>query len=211
MSEANTQPVVEKTEAPAVQGAEVNNSARNDAGDDLDKALSEFDEQQPKPVTQATSTQPEQKAGATNDQRAQEAPHNGRLSAIEKRFFKQDMDATIKQVRGDMDPDLFDDSLVEAWINGEAKKDQRLATAWVNRDSNPAAFKKVVETLGRNFAKKYAKLPDAKATEDREIVAAAVRGASTKAPEGKTPNFGGMSNAEYREAHKREYGYYPNV
>jgi hypothetical protein len=199
MSEDTTQAVVEEANAAAKPAAEAT-SARVETADDLDSLLKEFDTTE----KAAEPTKPEQNAGAADDQ-TQREPQNGRLAAIEQRLFKQDMQATIKNVRGDLPSEVFDDDLVGAWIDAEARKDPRLATAWVNRDSNPKQFQKVVEQLGRNFSKKYGKLPDANATEDRAAVTAAVRGASTKAPEGKAPDYSRMSDAELR-AEKEKLG-----
>ncbi len=38
------------------------------------------------------------------------------------------MNETIKKVRGDLPAEIFDEPFVEAWINGQATKDPRLAT-----------------------------------------------------------------------------------
>ncbi len=198
-----TQAVVE-TDAPAKPGAQVD-SARVET-DELDKLLAEFDSDKPKPPE---TPKPEPKG--TDDVKSLLEPLQGQLTQLQNRQFKHDMGDTIKKVRGDLDPDFFDDKLVKGWIDAMAEDTPKLATAWVNRDNNPKAFQKVVEQLGRDFSKKFSKLPDKSATEDREAVSHAVRGASTNAPEGKAPDFSGMSNAEYREKHKAAYGYYPNV
>jgi hypothetical protein len=103
--------------------------------------------------------------------------------------FQKDMNATIKNVRGDLPEELFDGPLVQAWIDAQAKKDPRLATAWANRHTDPKKFEQVVGALGKEFSKIRPKLPDKQATEDREAVTAAVRGASTQAPAGKAPTI----------------------
>lgn len=199
------QAVVDNTKAPPKAGAEVAD-ARDD-GDDLDTLLSQFDGGK----KDAPATPPEQKTGTDSDVKALTEQVKGLVSDQQQRQFKTDMDVTIKKVRGDQPADYFDDTFMKAFIDAKASEDPRLAQAWVNRHNNPKAFEKVVSALGRSFADKYGKLPDKGATEDREIVTASVRGASTKAPEGKAPDFTGMSNAEFREAHKKEYGYYPPV
>jgi hypothetical protein len=60
--------------------------------------------------------------------------------------------------------------------------------------------------LGKSFAKKFSKMPDKQATEDRETVAAAVRGASTRAPEGKAPNFAAMSDNDFQAEKDKLFG-----
>lgn len=210
MSEAQTtQTAVDTTTAPAQPGATAPD-ARND-GDDLDRLLSEYDESgrartPPEPARPATNADT-----ANPDLRALADEVKGLRTERQQETFRRDMDAMTKNVRGDLDPEFFDDSFMEAWIDKQARDDPRLLQAFANRHANPKQFQKVVDTLGRSFNKRYSKLPDKSATEDREAVTAAVRGASTRAPEGKAPDYGKMSNQEFREAHKKEHGYYPSV
>jgi len=210
MSEAQTtQTAVDTTKTPAEPGVTAD-SARTD-GDDLDQLLSEFDESgraraTPEPARPATNAD-----AANPDFKALADEVRGLRTERQQETFRKDMDTTIKDVRGNLDPEYFDDVFVESWMDAQARLDPRLASAWANRHANPKQFAKVKESLGRTFVKKYGSLPDKQATEDREAVTAAVRGASTRAPEGKAPDFGKMSNHEFREAHKKEYGYYPSV
>lgn len=200
-----TQTAVDAPNAPAEPGVAGNDAQTN--GDDLDKLLAEYDEKAAPPAA-TTPAQPEQKPGTDTTAKPATDPD---VAEVKRYIFKQDMDKTVKAVRGDLSPDYFDDSLVKAWIEAQAEADPRLGLAWANRHNNPKQFEKVVDTLGRNFAKRYGKLPDKQATEDREAVTDAVRSASTKAPPAQAPNYAGMTNAEFREAHKRDYGYYPPV
>lgn len=194
--------------APAMPGATDGQDARKD-GDDVDTLLNQF-ETSVKPAPAPTpQPKPEQKAGTEAAPTAPAADSG--IAEVRNYIFRQDMDKTIKTVRGDLDPDRFDDGLVESWLDMRARKDPRLAAAWENRHRNPQAFEKVVAGLGREFTAKYGKMLDKQATEDREAVSAAVRGASTKAPEGKAPDFSGMSDQQFREEHKKLYGYYPPV
>jgi hypothetical protein len=202
MSEANTQPVDEQVQTPAQPGA-ATDTARID---DLDAALKEFD------TATTTSSPPEPKpTTTTNDDPGLAA----RLATLERERaderFRSAITPIVQKVRGDVPPDVFDDDEVIAWMDARAKKDPRLQSAWTNRDKNPAAWDRVVENLGREFGKKFTPRVDESVTADRHAVTAAVRGASNRAPEGKAPDYAGMSNAEFREAHKRDYGYYPPV
>jgi len=117
---------------------------------------------------------------------------------VQRYIFRQDMDKTVKSIRGDLDPEMFDDATVRGWINARADDDPRLAQAWVNRHNNPKQFEKVVTQLGRDFQKKFSKMPDKGATEDRDAVTAAVRGASTRAPAGQAPDFSRMTDREFQ-------------
>lgn len=210
MSEAKTeQPAVDAVTAPAVPGAETGQDVRKD-GDDVDALLNQFETSTKTAEPAKPQTQPEPKAAPAVA--APAAPMTDPAVAEVRAYIrKQDMTKTVAAVRGDLDPARYDDRIVEAWLNVRATEDPRIANAWLSRHSNPQAFEKVVAHLGREFAKQYGNLPDRQATEDREAVTAAVRGASTKAPEGKAPDFSRMSNTEYRDAHFKEYGYYPSV
>lgn len=207
MTDTTTQAAVDDTKASAKPDAAVD-SARND-GDELDKLLAEFDDSKPKAPPEPAK--PEPKAGEADDLKAAKDEVLSARDEIRQERFKKDMGETIAEVRGDLPTDYFDDHFVQAYIDSRAAADPRLSKAWVERHSNPQAFKRVKGALAREFASKYGKLPDKQATEDREAVTAAVRGASTRAPEGKAPDYAGMSNAEFREAHKKDYGYYPPV
>lgn len=206
MSEALQQTVVDEANAPAQQGAEVAPNARAEA-DDLDVLLNDpvFSDKKDEP----SIPKPEQ--GATKAETPQAPLPDPAMSQILQRMYREDMQKTVSKVRGSLDASLFDDTLVEAWLDAQAREDPRLQQAWLNRHSNAKQFEKVVEGLGRSFAKRYGKMPDRAATEDREVVTAAVRGASTKAPEGNAPNFSDMNNAEYRETVKKKYGFDPGV
>lgn len=198
MSEENTQPVVTEPNVPAQPGTEAP-IARTD--DDLDALLKEFDTEtkSPEPAKPATAAPAAIDPAVANETVLSEAKF------IRQERFQKDMDETIKKVRGDLPEELFDGPLVQAWIDSQATKDPRLAQAWANRNADPKKFGQVVTELGKRFSK-YGKLPDKQATEDREAVTAAVRGASTRAPEGKAPNYAGMTNADFAAEKDRAFG-----
>lgn len=201
MSEDNQQAVVDETKGAASPAPEVTN-ARD--GDDLDTILKEFEE---RPEASKTA-QPEKPAETTttNDVNAANETVLNEAKFIREQRFKTDMEATIKDVRGDLPSDLYDDDFMRAWIDTQANKDPRLAQAWVNRHADPKKFGQVSAALGKEFAKRYGKLPDKAATEDREAVTAAVRGASTSAPPAKAPDFAAMTPGEFQAAKDRMFG-----
>lgn len=210
MSEDTKQPVVNEADTLAKPESEAE-GARTD-GPDLDTLLAEFDSAT-KTETVATKPAP---AAATDTQ--PDKALLDRLQAIEpvvQKFaqeqFKAQMAETIKDVRGDLDPEVFDDEIVEGWLNARAMKDQRLAQAWLQKESNPKQWGRIKSELGREFKKKFDKMPDRNVTEDRAAVVAAVRASSTKAPPEQPANLGGMSNAEYRNHIRQQYGYDPGV
>lgn len=196
------QAVVEQTDASPKADVKVD-SAPDKGGDDLDVLLKEFEQGQDQPPRPT----PTPKAEVDTDLKVQ----GEQIRALSNIQFRRDMNETIGKVRGELDVTYFDDEFVQAWIDAKAQTDPRLQRAWVDRHNNPAGFRRVVDGLGKDFAKKYGKLPDQSATQDRETVAAAMRGASTRAPEDKPPNFSGKSNNEFADDVEKNYGYRPAV
>lgn len=193
MSDDTKQPVVEP-KVPAQQGTTVE-GARND-GNDLDTLLAEFNQQ--------TAPKTEPVPPPTQQQTAQPDPL---VQKLYTRFEREDIGRLVKDVKGDLDED---DDLVEAWVDAQARKDPRLQKAWLEREANPQAFQRISKELGKKFAQRVSKRPDPQVTEDRNAVAAAVRGASTnRAPETPAPNYSRMSNNEYRNKVREEYGFDP--
>jgi len=208
MNDQTTQTAVDATQAPATPGATAD-SARND-GEELDKLLSEYD-QSNKTSSTPEPARPESTGTADTDLKALADEVRGLRTERQKETFRKDMDAMVKNVRGNLDPEFFDDVLVESWIDAQARQDSRLLQVFANRHDNPKQFAKIVDTLNRNFARKWSKLPDKGATEDRAAVAAAVRGASTTAPPEKPPEYASKSNTEFRNEVREKYGYTPKV
>ena len=206
MSEEQTkQAVAEKPDAEATPSAE-ESSAPDEPG--LDELLTQFNEataSQPDstPEPAKTETTPEIDSVANEvrqlreEQRAQQ--------------FQADLDNAIKQVRGDLDPDFFDDAFVESYMDAEAKRNPKFAQAWANRNTNKRGFESVLGAVHRKMAKHATSRPDPNATEDRAAVTAAVTGATDKAPESPAPDLSGMSDAELREFTKKNYGFTPQV
>lgn len=207
MSEDTTQAVTNETQPPAQQGGAGAPDARVQT-DDLDTLLNEFDTSSQQTSQSAQQTQPGQ-TGSGDDLKALTDQAKAVIEQHHQVTFRRDMNETLRKVRGSLDPEFFDDKFVEAWIDAQAREDPRLQQAWTQRHANQKQFEKVVEGLGRNFAKKYGKLPDKAATEDRAAVTAAVRGASTQAPEPASLDVSRMSDGEARAAIEKAYGYTP--
>ena len=195
---SDQQTVVEETKVPAQQGTEV--EPRTD-DDPLDALLSEFEQGTKAAIT--TQTVPPK-----DDPEIVSKVRN--LEAIATNWQKeQDRKAiseTIASIRGDVPEELFDDDMIEGWLNALAAKDSRLAVAYANREMNPRAWKKVTVDLKGKLADKYGKLPDPVATGDRELVAQSVRGASNKVAAEPAPKLGEMSDAELRK-YTKQFGF----
>lgn len=203
MATEDTKAVVDETKDQAKPDA-AGTDARK--ADDLDALLNEFDSTATKPA----EAKPDTKADTTAKG---DDPVAQRLAALEEREadrqFQSDIKPAIDRVRGNVPTEVYDDDDVRDWMDREARKDPRLQQAWRDRHKDPAKFGKVLDGLSRKLAQKFAKAPDKNATEDREAVTAAVRGASTKAPEGKAPKFGELSNSEFSKSVKENYGFDP--
>lgn len=222
MSESNKQTVVDSTDEKAAKPAtEVKDGAQGE--DDLDTLLSQFDKKdgegadagsKPQPKAPVPAAKPAQKDDASSSelhtmvqslvQREEE-----RRQAEVKRQYEADMTETVKSVRGSVSG--ISDRLVRAWIEGMAEENPKLTNAWIARKDNPQAFNRVVEKLSRDFKKEFEKRPDANVTEDREAVAAAVRGASTETPKAKDPEYKSMSDAQFAEDTYKKFGFRPQI
>lgn len=114
----------------------------------------------------------------------------------------KELDALAKGVRaaGDLPEILSDDDIIGI-LDRRAAKDPALTKAWIESRNDPKARAKLVQKLGESLGKQFAKARgvDENATADREAVAASVRGSSTKAPEGRAPDYGRMSDNEFRK------------
>lgn len=203
MATENTQTVVDAAKDQAKPGTAATDARKTD---DLDTLLAQFATETAKPGTSATKPETTTTTATTT------APDK-RLEAIEQRLaneqMQRDLAPVISKIKAAMPAEILDDAEIEDWLDGRARRDPRLAQAWQNRHQNPEAWGKVTDALGQQMAKKFAKVPDKAATEDRAAVTAAVRGASTVAPTGKAPDFSRMSQREYGDAVEKEYGYRP--
>lgn len=142
--------------------------------DDIDAYLKEFE----------GADDDDSKPGQTEDT-AQLALRKAQTIETElaNQRFRQDMDSAIAKIRGEVDADFLDDTMVEGWINAEAARDERVRLAFMKRHQNPGAYQKVIGGLASKFQGKFSNLPDKGITEDRQAVASAVRGASKPTPE----------------------------
>jgi hypothetical protein len=191
MSEADTQPVAPATE-PAVSPAAEVASAQNPTSD-LDALLSDFEAQtKPQPAPQPVAT-PEKDPEWR--QAKMEIDAWRRERAIEKE--KSDLANVIKEIKGEQS---IPDYAIRGWLSTVAESDPRINNVWEQRQSNPAAAKKLIASLKAQFVAEQAKNkgPDPEATSDKMAVAAAVRGNSTKAPETPAPKYGTMNEAQFR-------------
>ena len=131
------------------------------------------------------------------------------ISVRQQEQHEADLKITIAQVRGDMDSKFFDDKFVTAFIDKEARDNLKLQEIWQNRFNNPRALATAINHLAKDFQKTYSRMPDPNVTEDRAMVAAAIRGASAPAQTEPPPNYARLSNADMRDE-MRKLGIQPN-
>lgn len=193
MTTENTQTVVEATPAPAEQGAS-DTSARTD---DLDQLLAQYDQQRVQPDPQPTPEPPPQEPPISTD----------RIRALEQRLFQDEVNEAVNNIVGDM---KIPRRAAIGWLDQYARENPKLAQAFLNKSQDPKTWKRVEKVLAEELRKEFSSLQvDPQATADREAVAAAVRGASTKAPAAPPPKLGTMSDAKLRQHISEEYGFDP--
>jgi hypothetical protein len=150
---------------------------------------------------------------ALNSQKeAFEQEVSGYINMRTQEAHEADLQKTVAEVRGDLDPALFSDPLVTAWIDAQARDRGQLQQLWLNRMNNPNALRIAVKQLTKDFAKEmHTASIDEGATEDRNAVVHAMRGASSRIPEEGPVKYGQLTNDDYRKEIRSTYGFDPNV
>jgi len=120
---------------------------------------------------------------------------------------QRDLGEAVKEIRGGLDDRFFDDQFVTTWLDARASSDPRLQQTWLERGQNPRAARAAINKLASEFQERFSRMPDPVATEDREAVAQAVRGAGGKAPPEPPPDFSRMSDAELRKFTQENWGF----
>ena len=199
------QAVVDDTKVVAKPTTEVD-SAR-DGVDPLDQLLAEYDQGTRK--TETTITPPEKKVATPPTDEVTQKVRLLEMQATEwaNERHKKAISETIASIRGDVPVEDFDDDFVEAWLDAQARKDPRLATAFTQKSQNPRQWQKVEAELRKSLAKKAGSRIDRGVTEDRVAVAASLRGASTKVATEPAPKLGAMSDAELRKYTRENFGF----
>jgi hypothetical protein len=196
------QAVVTETDSQAKPGTEATDARDKD---DLNSLLDEW-----KTSSEPSKSTPEQKTDADT-----KSDGDDRLARLERRLedqqFKSDIAPVLASFRDQIPDTVLTDKELTNLINGWAIDDPRLRTAWLNRHDDPGKWGRTVKGLSDSFKKRFSTLPDKSATEDREAVTAAVRGASTKAPEDRPPSYGNASNSDFASDVEKRYGYRPSV
>ena len=115
---------------------------------DLDSLLSEYDNSATTTTEQATAS-------------SGEVDESDRLRRVEtlletserrhaKEQYRHGMENTVSMMRNALGVDINAD-ILESYVSNEAKKDERIAQAWIKKDENPNSWKKIVTALANDF------------------------------------------------------------
>lgn len=136
---------------------------------DLDSVLSEIDSE----LEQVNTPRKEEPEDKQTD---------SYIRALYQKEISRDLRDAVTTIQKGLDdlPVKMPDSLVEAYLDGLARRDTRIRTAFLNRDTNPEQWHKIVDAVPSRIKRDMKKDIDAQTTEDREALSAAVRGSATK-------------------------------
>lgn len=161
-------------------------STETGASDNLDALLSEFE-----------STADSQNGKAEGEQTDWAKRVEALENEIQNERYQKEITDVASQIRGDSDHPLLDDSFVISYLEGQARNDPRIASAWAKRHDNPDAFNKVINKLGDQLREKVGKSPNEKLTENREALESAVRASSTSTQQSSEVDWGRLSDADF--------------
>lgn len=178
----NEQTVVDGADTQAKQASEAE-GARTQT---LEELLASYE---------SNASDPQPASPSVSDDKATDGGSDNKVAELERKFaelerqnqeaqYQTDVSSAVKAIRGDLPSEIFTDAHMEGWLTAEAKRDPRIAKAWMDRADNPQLWGQIQSQLSTRFSDWLKSLPDAKATEDRAAIADAVRGASTTAPKG---------------------------
>lgn len=103
------------------------------------------------------------------------------IESLQRKEARKELDVVLSRIKGSTD---IEPEVLEAYIEGQARKNPDLQRAYVNRGNNPAAWAKVEARLAKDVAERFGVRVDRPVTEARDAIAAAVRGSSSTAPKG---------------------------
>lgn len=187
---------------PETDKTAANERAANEQGSapDLQALLNEYEQDDA-----SKGTDPAKGAGsdAAPDVRklAQEVEEIRRIAA--ERESRQALDTLVNNIRESAEElTSVDPMLIEDALHGMARRDPRIAKAFMEREAKPSAWAGVQRELGKQLAEKFGSLNTRKATENTRAAAAGARGISTTQPNKDDAGFdrgavAKMSDAEF--------------
>ncbi len=174
--------------------------------DPIDALLAEFEAgtAQQQPVEQVSETAAERDRaiaahmnayteGLQLDSRRQELRAYEQQLALER--DQKDAFAAFETIRGNLPAEMFDDRMLDAWVNSRAASDPAIQQAWQNRVSDPRTYERTLNKLAIEFGEKFRRY-EPESEVDHAAIAAAVRHQGGKVPAEPPPRFDRMSDAE---------------
>lgn len=196
MTDETSQTATETVNTEATPSAEAT-GAQEATKLDLDSLLDEY---------RKGTGSPAQTPAPAPVQEPEVATLRSEIETLKAQFVREkiekEVDYLAKGLRaaGDI-PDVISDDDLVGIVDRRAAKDPALRRAWEESADDPRARNRLVQAIGKELGKKFSGLKaiDDKATADHEAVAGAVRGASTRAPEGRAPDYGNLTDNEFRK------------
>jgi hypothetical protein len=225
--------VTEETNpAPAATAAPTDNAApaapveaAKPAEADFDTALAEFESSTAKPadpVAPAADVPTEQPTALDTDAEFTKALQNLGDNVVDERvqqemqkreFLRQEHEAGMaiiaadgKELRAEFG-DQISDQEIDWYFSARLSMDQRISRAFFNRGRDQRTWRIVHKKMLGDLRREIASRPDRNATEDREAVAAAVRGASAHAPPEPAPKLGNLNAADFAKYTRDNFGF----
>jgi len=189
----------------------------------IDDLMAEYEAAVPSAKPSKPASQAAKASGASQDEGSTD-PRIGalidvvRAQQLERLQAREDADA--RKVMSDAKQAIAEfagkvpEDFAERWLMSEYQLNPRLSTAWSQRHESQAALaraERAVERALKDLHRAVQNVPEAKATADQEAVTAALRGASGSQPSGAAPDYGRMTDGEFRKSVEDEHGYTPGV
>ena len=163
---------------------------------DLDTLLSEID----KEFDQGTKASETKSTTAPDDV----AQLKQTVSYLLEQTTRGDIESAVESVSKTLGDELkVPRRAIRAMLNDMAIEDPRIRKAFDNRHKDTVGWNKVLKAAAKSIRNEFSGLPDKQLTDDREAVAATIRGASKTTSQDDAPNLNAMSDQEY-ETWKRK-------
>lgn len=187
--------MTDKTVAVDSEVAPPETTTGQGAPDELDAILSsvgeEFDKETKPPVSEPKKTD-------------EVAELRSRVEYLVSQSENGDIDKAVDSVSKTLEVQV-PRKAIKGYLNEMAIEDPRIQKAFQNRHKDPVAWNKVLKAASKRINDDFKGLPDKALTDDREALAATIRGASkTSTVEDEAPNFSGWSDNRFN--HWKMYG-----
>lgn len=182
--------MTKQTVADKSNEASKTTSDDSSAQDDLDKVLNEIDQDFDKD-TKVPEKEADTKKDDISDLRST-------VDYLTSQVESNDIEKAVESISGALDVQVSK-RVIKAYLNDMAIDDPRVRKAFANRYKEPATWARVLKGATKAIRDEFSNLPDKQLTEDREALAATVRGSSRTSSEDEPPNFSRMSDREFDE------------